>query len=201
MANADAAFGMRAVRHLDGSPYCGGGAFTGYAFDTSTALSIGDPIELTGLAESDGIPQVKRSAAGSPIDGVIEGFLSDVGQAKGVVLRDNNRTIPADTSSGAYVLVSPANNVVFEIQEDSVVNAVELSEVGLHANIIVAAPDAINGISKVELDSTSAASDTTGGLQLQILALKQSEDNEVGNNAVWEVTVSKTFSRSFGSSR
>lgn len=198
MANSDAPFGLRPVRFLSGAPYNAAASVKGYAFDTSTALAIGDPVVLQGTSNTDGIPQYKRAAAAGPIDGVIVGLYSDVGEDDWVVLRDNNRTIPADTTSGAYVAVAvPAPDLLFEVQEDSVGENVVAAEVGLHANLVFAAPSAVNGISQVELDSSTAAADTTNGLAVKIQSLVERPDNATGANAKWYVTVvNSTYAKS-----
>lgn len=204
MANSDAAFGLRPVKYLDGSPYNAAAGVKGLAWDTSTALAIGDPVVLSGTANAEGFPEYKRAAAVGPIDGVITGILSGVGLDENVILRDQARTIVATSSNAgaSYVQIAVASaNLLFEIQEDSVGNAVEIAEVGLHANIDQAAPDSVNGISKVELDSSSAAADTTGGLAVKIHSLVERTDNAVGTNAKWYVTSVKSTNHSFASSR
>lgn len=204
MANADAAFGLRPVRYLDGSPYNAAAGIKGLAFDTTSALAIGDPVVLSGTAGADGVPQFKRAAAAGPIDGVIIGFASSAGEDENVILRDSSRTIAAgsSTADGAFVLIAVADgNLLFEVQEDSVGENVAAAEVGLHANLIYAAPDATNGISKVELDSNTAAADTTAGLAVKIVALAERANNEIGTNAKWLVTNVKSTWGTSGPSR
>lgn len=199
MANADAAFGLRPVRYRSGKAYTGGGQ-EAYAFDTSAALAIGDPVVMSGAGEAaTGLPVFKLSAAAGPIDGVIVGMLSDAGST--VLTRDNARVIPASASTGAFVLVETDPDVIYEIQEDSGGGAIAADSVGLHANLAIAAPDAVNGLSKVELDSSTAAADATGGLALKIVSLQRAEDNALGANAIWEVVINKTAWRGAGTSR
>lgn len=204
MANTDFAFGLRPVRYSDGRPYTGGG-MRAVATDTSTALAIGDPVTFTGagstLVGANKAPLVKRAAAAGPIDGVIVGILSDAGAAG--LTRDFARTIPADTTgaNAAQVLIVTDPSLIYQIQEDSVTENVVLSEYGLHANITQTGPDAVNGISKVELDSNTAAADSTGGLAVQIVGLADIVNNDTGANSVLEVRINKTNQRSFGSSR
>jgi len=203
MANADAAFGLRPVRYLDGRPY-NGASVKAFAFDTSTPLAIGDPLVLSGTAGANGIPQFKRAAAAGPIDAVVVGLASSKGEDENVILRDASRVIPATTSAddGAFVHVVPATaDLLFEVQEDSDSENVAIAEVGLHANLIYTAPDTVNGISKVELDSNTAATDTTAGLAVKIFGLVENEDNDVGTNANWLVSNVKSTWGTAGSSR
>lgn len=199
MANDDASFGLRPVRYRSGKAYTGGGQ-KAYAYDTSTALAVGDPVELLGEGEAaTGVPVFKRAAAAGPIDGVIVGYLSDAGSD--VLTRDVARAIPADTSSGSFVLVETDPDVIYEVQEDSVGENIVVSEVGLHASLTSVAPDTVNGISNVELDSDTAAADTTGALAVKIVGLAQKPSNELGANAIWEVLINTSTWRTSGVSR
>lgn len=201
MANADAAFGLRPVRYRSGKAYTGGGQ-KAFCWDTSTALAVGDPVVLSGTGNTaTGVPEYKRAAAAGPIDGVITGFLSDVGSD--VLTRDFPRVVPAvaTAAGGVFCLVENDPEILYEIQEDSVGNSIDVTEIGLHANVNQAAPDSVNGISGVELDSSSAAADTTGGLAVKIVGLAQAPDNALGTNAIWEVVVNTSTWRGFGPSR
>lgn len=200
MANVDAAFGLRPVRYRSGKAYTGGGQ-KAYATDTSTALAIGDPVLHSGTATAaEGIAIYQRAAAAGPIDGVIVGFLSD--QNSDVLTRDNARVIPADTSGvGAFVIVETDPDVIYECQEDSDGENIIVSEVGLNANLTQVAPDSVNGLSNVEIDSSTAAADTSGALAVKVVGLAQKPSNELGTNAVWEVLVNTSTWRPSGVTR
>lgn len=195
MANADAAFGLRPVRSR-GTPAYTGGGIKGYAFDTSTALAIGDPVVFSGTGEAaTGVPTFQRAAAVGPIDGVIVGMLSDPGDD--VLTRDNPRVIAADTASGAFVLVETNPDVIYHVQEDSVGVTLAVTNIGQHIALTQSAPDAVNGVSSVELDS-STAGNTTTGLAVKIVGLAELVDNSIGANAIWEVTINATNWRGAG---
>jgi len=53
MANTDAPFGLRPIRHRNGAPY--NGAFNHYyvASSYATALFVGDPVVKTGTSNTD----------------------------------------------------------------------------------------------------------------------------------------------------
>lgn len=201
MANADAAFGLRPVRYRSGHAYTGA-AQKAYALDASNALAIGDPVESVGMAEaSTGVPTVQRSTASGNIDGVIVGFLSDAGSD--TLTRDFPRALPASASDGAFVMIETDPNVVYEIQEDSDGGSIQAASQGLHASLALATPDSVNGISQVEIDSSTVASDTTTPptLPLKLVSLAQRPDNELGTNAIWEVMITKSTFGFSGTSR
>ena len=82
MANADAAFGLRPVGGLDGSPYNGATIQCVIPSGDSTATFIGDPVKLSGtgvtLADGSGTyPTVIQATADAEIFGVVVSFEAD----------------------------------------------------------------------------------------------------------------------------
>ena len=179
MANVDTPFGMRPIRHRNGAPYSG--SVNPYYCNAGyiTALFIGDPVDLVaggsnaasvevpgaGSFAIGTLPEIEASAAAGIITGVIVSFSADP-----TALENVHRL--ASTERVAYVCDDP--DVIFEIQSDGTMAATEM---GLNASIIVAAGDAVTGLSAVELDSTTEA--TTAGLELKILRAVNREDNDI----------------------
>ena len=83
MANATGSYGLRPVRHIDGSPYNGATVRCYISAAYATALFVGDPVLLTPTAaEKDTtgfLPTINVSAgtAGILIRGVITSFEPD----------------------------------------------------------------------------------------------------------------------------
>lgn len=191
MANTDAPFGLRPVRHKSGAPY--NGSFTPYAVPAgyATALFIGDAVTKTSTANAAAITvpggghfpigtlsEVNKTAAGTgnPITGVIVGFAANP-DALGT------KHSPASTGGVAYVADDP--DLVFEIQADG---AVPVANVGLNAVLVYTnAGSAITGLSGAELNSANPA--TTAAFQLNIKQVVNRVDNE-GNAAGNKVLVS-----------
>ena len=180
MANADRPFGLRPVRHLDGSPW-NGVVSTYYVPATdNTAIYVGDPVKSGGTAGAagtivygqnvEGMPTVTVAAAGDTLRGVVIGFSP---------LQSNLETLhrAASTARLAYVIDSP--DVVFEVQSDEGGAALALIDVGENADILYTAGNAITGRSAVELDSSDHKTATA---QLRILGFVQRVDNEAGAN-------------------
>lgn len=194
MANADTPFGLRPVRHKNGAPY--NGSCNPYAVNASAAaLFLGDPVVINGTtntAELTGVgagtfpagtlPEIVKATAGdgNAITGVIVGFAANP---------PNNQVYnPASTSRIAFVADDPG--LVFEIQADSA-GSIAATEVGLNANLIFThAGSTVTGISGVELDTTSdpPAADASNQLTIRRYVNKP-ETNDIGTNAVLEVTI------------
>lgn len=183
MANNDAPFGLKPVRHANGAPYSGACNRYYVASGESNNIFIGDPVALSGTGNAEGIPGVVRATAGAgssagdgPV-GVVVGFEN--------LTSDNLSRTYRPASTEMFVLVADDPDLEYEIQEDSDGGAVAVGSVGLNANFIIGTGSTTTGVSATELDSSTAA--TTATLDMRILGIKQAPDNEVGTNAVWRV--------------
>ena len=133
-------------------------------------MAFGNPIGT--------LPEVNKSGAGTLLTGVIVGFNP---------LPDDLSKVhnPALTARIVYVADDP--DLLFEIQEDSVGNAIEVGEIGFNCELILGAGSAITGKSGTELDSSGAA--TTDTFNMKIMRLVNRVDNELGDHAKWEVCI------------
>lgn len=179
MANLDAPFGMRPIRHRNGAPY--NGAVNPYYINSGygTALFIGDPVDIVAGGSNTSeitvpglgrfpigtLPEIQASAAAGIITGVIVSFAAQPTDLE---------TVHSKTLTEGVALVCDDPDVIFEIQSDGIMAA---DEMGLNASIIVAAGSATTGLSGVELDSTTE--NTTAGLELKILRAVNREDNDI----------------------
>lgn len=191
MANADTPFGLRAVGHPLGLSKA---RITAYAVPAAyaTALFPGDPVTITGTANSAAveavgagsfaagtIQEVNKATAGTgnAITGVIVGCAANP-DALG------RRYIPAST--GGVVFVNDDPDTEFEIQADGAITA---AQAGLNAVLVYTnAGDTNTGQSGAEL-STGTAPATTAGFQMRILGITNRADNELGANAKCRVRI------------
>lgn len=174
MANVDAAFGLHLVEDNSQTPL----EICFIPSSDATAVFIGDPVKTAGSSGSIvGGPKKKtvaQCAATNPIYGVVQGFLPHWG-ATGVDLSKRHR--PASTAM--YCLVKPANHQdVYRIQCDDDSATLADADIGLNADFIVAAGNAITGMSGVELDTSTKA--TTATLSLKILGYDDRPSNQAG---------------------
>lgn len=184
MANTDAAFGFRPIKHLNGAPW-NGKVNTYYIPATdSTATFRGDAVKSAGSATADGMyPTVAQATAAAAIRGVVIGF-SD--QPYIAINQDDllESYRPASVARYAFVVDDP--DVIFEIQEDSVDNSITAAMVGLSTDITVGTGSTTTGLSAMELDSSDTA---TAAGQCKILRAVNRLDNALGDNCKWEVLI------------
>jgi hypothetical protein len=180
MANGDLAFGLKPVRMLDGTPFTGSVDMFYVPSSNGTALYIGDPVKLAGSADSAGVASVTHCAATDTITGAVVGFADADSMSLGY----------GAASTVRYPLVAHGQDILFEIQEDSDGAALSAAEIGLNAQIIVAAGSSYTRQSGVMLDSSSAAVTATHGLRIR--GISQRPDNAIGANAKVLVSLNDT---------
>jgi hypothetical protein len=180
MANANVAFGLKPVRMKDGSPYNGCSDMYYIPSSLGTAVYIGDPVKLAGSADSAGVASVTLCAATDTITGVVIGFQDAASMALGY----------GAASTIRYPLVCHGQDVLFEIQEDGVGGAIAAADIGLNADIIVAAGSSYSKRSGVMLDTSTK--NTTATLGLRIVGLAQRPDNALDTNAKVLVSLNDT---------
>jgi hypothetical protein len=180
MANGDTAFGLKPVRMLDGSSYAGCVDVFYLPSSVATNAFVGDPVKLAGSADTAGVPSIALCAATDTITGAIVGFQDAASLTLGY----------GAASTARYVLVAHGQDVLFEIQEDSDGGALAADDIGLNAEIVVAAGSTYTRRSGVELDTSTKA--TTVTLGLRIRGLVQRPDNAIGANAKVLVSLNDT---------
>lgn len=178
MANVDAPRGLRPVKHLDGSPYNGAANLYYVPSSDSTAIFLGDAVKSAGSADADGVPSIAQAAAGDALLGVVVGIKP---------VTDESLNYRA-ASTERYVFVADAPDLVFEVQEDSDGGALAAANVGNNADLVVGTGSTTTGTSAMEIDSSTAA---TTSAQLRLLQYVQREDNEIGANASWLVSINE----------
>lgn len=168
MPNIDSPMGLRAVKHLNGSPY--NGQFNSYSVKASGApngIFVGDAVKLATDADANGVPYVTSVTANTDtIVGVCVGRLFD----------PDNLTLkylPANIAGTIFVADSP--DLIFEIQEDG---TSAVANVNLNASLVnFTSGSTTTGVSGMELQTSSVA--TTNTLQLHIMGYVQRSDNDV----------------------
>ena len=190
MANTDAAFGLRPVRHTSGAPWNGQILEAYISADYGTALYIGDPVlytATTGEKDSTGTrPTINRSAGttGTIIRGVIVNFAP---------LRTNleQQYNPASTERLAYI-TPPDPSIVFHVQDDGD-GTPAAGWAGLNAVLAVGAGGStVTGKSGYEIAAGTAPT-TTQAHPVHILGLARLEDNELGDFGIWEVVLNTVY--------
>ena len=176
MANVDAAFGARPVRHLTGGTVranewkiIGDGT-------SSTAIFTGDFVKLGATGYID------AAAAGNRILGVFAGCSYTNSSGEQIF----SKYYPASTttqSSGditAYVYDDP--NIVFAVQSSG---SADFADIGNLANHVAGSGSTTTGGSAHEIDGTTG----TGTAGLRILGLYNEPKNAYGTNGVLEAVI------------
>ena len=184
MANVDAPFGLRPVRHLSGMSWNGQTERCYIASSYATALYVGDPVELTEETDDQDTTclhmSVKGITAGDthPLIGVITSFEP--------LASDTTKNYnPASTERYANVCMDPS--VVYHIQDDGSATPTKLLP-GQNACLInTHAGSTATGLSGVELDLTTPAANAS--FQLLILRMARLPKNELAIHAIWEVLI------------
>lgn len=172
MANADTPRGFTPVHHRPDK-------YRRYYKGTDAGIiGVGDPvIRQTNSADPEGRPEIVRATTGSAITGIVVGIEPSRGDLSKLHLAS------ADTG---YVLVDDDPNSLFMVQDNGGGTGLVVADIGEHVDSVAAIDaDTTTGRSKYELDTEAQATGNTFRLE----RLVQREDNTVGANADWVVSV------------
>jgi hypothetical protein len=185
MANLTGTWGLRPLRHLNGSPWNGALVRAYCSASYATALYVGDPVVWdTAAGDKDAtakFPTIIKSAgtAGILVRGVIVGFEPDPTNLE-------LKYRPASTERWALICCDP--DCVYEIRGDG---GAALTDVLVGQNAVMIADSAgstVTGLSGMALDEgTTTAPGDTQNYTLHILGIKNVEDNELAASAAYEV--------------
>lgn len=186
MANVNAVFGARPIRHRSGQPY--NGACNEYYIPStdSTAMFIGDFVTYAtaNMTTAEGSPYIAQAAAGGEeVLGVIVGFKPDT----------NADTVHRAASTARYAFVADAPDLVYEIQNSGYFSPTQMHHYG---DVTVGTGSTVTGLSAMALNSSSLV---TTAAQLRVLRLAAKPDNTLGTSttdtngryAIVEVMVSE----------
>ena len=178
MANAQGAFGLRPVRHINGAPYNGATIKCYISASYATALFIGDPVLWSPtLAEKDTTgryPTINKAA-----NGIVRGVIVSFDPLPDSLDKVYN---PALTERYANVCVD--GDVIFQIRDDGAGTPTKVFP-GQNAEMTHGSGSTTSGLSGTVLDTTTPT--TTQTFPLHILGIAEQEDNALDDYAVWEV--------------
>lgn len=186
MANNQQPFGLRPVRHMDGTPWNGTLQRAYISASYATALFIGDPVLWTPtLAEKDATgkyPTINVSAgtAGTIIRGVICGFEPTPADL-------TKQYSPASTEG--WALIAPAaDDLIFQVRDDGGGSPTKVFP-GQNAVLTAGSGGSTTtGLSSFALAAGTTPT-TTQNYTLHILGLSDIENNELDDYAVWDVLI------------
>jgi hypothetical protein len=172
-------FGLKPVRHKNGSPYNGECNMYFIPSTDASAIGIGEAMKRVAAMDTPGeVSVVAQAAAGDALIGAVVGIVPNASIADDKVYR------PA--SVGCYVMIADDPDLIFQVQEDAVGGAVSAANIGegYNADIVVASTTAnvltSTGDSKTMLDSSDAKAATA---QLKIIGVKRDKVNSAALTA------------------
>lgn len=176
MANTNRPGGLKPVRYLNGSPW-NGQATLYYIGSGEAALYVGDPVTLSGTGDANGVAGISIGVAGSPVVGVLVGFvvagMSNSLEAPTIDL--TTRYNPASTAG--YALVADDPNILFEIQDGMTSTFAQITDIGQNTNFLIAAGATTHSDSGTTTATSIAGTQTCN---LKIMGMVQRVDNTVG---------------------
>ena len=191
MANATNAFGLRPVRYLNGSPWNGQARHYYVPSTDNTALGIGDPVTIVGDSNDNEVTCLGGRFPPGTLSEVTRSTLADGNYITGVVVGveavSRDSTIYREASTERVVLVCDDPNVIFQVRDDGG-GALTADTVGLNAILITGTLNSTTGLSGMKSDAgTGTAPGADASYMLQIIALSNIPNNEIGVGAVWDV--------------
>jgi len=182
MANAQNFWGLRPVRHFDGSPWNGQTLRCVFTSSEANAMYLGGAVALT-LTDAE-IPTDGKAigltkatiTAGGHIFGVITSFEDSV----------NYHTVYRAAETERYCQICLAEGIVFRIRGDGG-GTPNKDWQGLGAEMVAGTDSTVTGLSGDGLEETTPAA--TQNFPLVILHVSDVEDNELAAYAQWDVII------------
>lgn len=171
MANVDAPFGLKPVRHYKGGLVRANEYRIPSAY--ATGLFTGDPLILSGTSK-----EVNIATATSALLGVFAGCQYEDAQGNVVYSRYWPASQATKTGSVRRCWVWDDPGILFMVQADG---AVAEADIGAVANLISGSGSTVTGTSAWELDSSDIAGSGAG--PVKIVDYVRDDDNAVDTNA------------------
>lgn len=185
MANTNAPFGLRPVRHIDGTPWNGATVRCYIGSDYGTALYIGDPVLLTtDLSAKDAganylSVQLSAGTTGVIIRGVITSF-----EPRPQDLTQQYK--PASQARWMNVCMATPD-LIFQVQDDGDGTPAAVWP-GQNAVLAAGTSSTVTGMSGYVLDGSTTPT-TTQAHTLHIIGLADIANNELGDYGIWDVII------------
>lgn len=187
MANTNAPFGLKPVRHVTGSPWNGQTTTYYVKSDNTVAFYIGDVIQATNTGDvTTGLPGAtlfgtrgSTSTSGNP-RGVVVGIASAAGTA-GVTVpvgADPSNLealyVPATKTKAYYLYVCDDPTVIYEAQTNTIASTAFNENTGLAVGLAPTAP-VVQSLTYVD----GASATTTATLPIKIVGAPNRPDNDL----------------------
>ena len=178
MANVSRPFGLRPMKHLDGSAWNGAAETFALLAADSTVVGVGDIVKWGGTGDANGVASITRASADADLPvGVVVGFVPDY----------SNLSIPGQyraASTARYALVCVDPTVVYEVQAGA---ATAITAIGMNMGMNYTAVNTSTGQSA--MTALGGAGATTITLPLKVLGVVQRPDSDMSDSSNWKLQV------------
>jgi hypothetical protein len=190
LANANAAFGLRPLRYLDGRPYTGAVEYY-FATGATGVIRPGDPVVESGTTNTSEVVCTAGTFPPGTLQTCTIALPGDgdpiTGSCVAVVPTNRDSLTYRETSTDRVIAVARGHDLVFEVMANTGGTALAAVDIGLFA--VLAAGTTSVDTSDWTLD-TAVAPTTTASFQLKLLGFsKKPKNGEIGANAVVEVLI------------
>lgn len=188
MANANKPMGLSPVQYLNGSPWNGQARVYSIPYNYGTALYIGDPVTLSGTADTNGVPEIQIASAGDGASGasyVPVGAIVGIGRYETLMANPGglDRTYYPASGDGVnspwYALVADDPNILFMAQDIGTSTSIAATDIGQTINLKSGTGNGY--VSGWGIDNGSKG--TTATYQCKIIQLVRTVDNAFGKYA------------------
>lgn len=185
MANTSKIAGLSPVQYLNGAAYNGQARMYYIVSTDANAYAIGDPVDLSGNGDTNGVPGVVLATAGAtnPIVGAIVGVAENE-SGVGNITTPNSIIIPATKTRNYYVMVADDPNIIFQTQETG---ATALTSAAIGLNIDLKSGTNNGYVSGWTIDADTEATGAT--LQMKLFGLVRKQNNAFGTYCQWLVLI------------
>lgn len=189
MANVNKPFGLKPVRHIDGSPWNGALQKCYVSVLNATALFIGDPVVLeTTLVNKDPLAKLQTviftaGGSGVVIAGVVVAIEPDPTNL-------NRLYLPATTQGYVYIAGYRDPSIVYQVQDNAGGTPTYVYP-GQNCGLAAGTGNTATGISGTVLDTASILD--TQALPCHIIGISDIPGNALSNYAVWDVMINTAY--------
>lgn len=199
MANTNAPFGLRPVRHANGTPWTGQARHYYIPSGDSTNYFIGDPVDIVGDSND---AEVFGQFPANTLSEIGLATLADgnkcIGAIVGFLPSNRDSTVYGAASTERVALVADDPDLIFEVQDDGG-GTLSADTVGLNAILISGSGSTTTGLSGYAMDGgTGTAPSADASNMLLIRGLSKKMGNTVADYAIWEVQINMHRYRATG---
>lgn len=189
MANVDAAFGLRPVRYMNGTPWTGQSRAY-FATGATGIIAPGDPVTKGGASNSSAFGGYAAGTLQTCALATAGDTNSMVGVCTSVLPVTNSSLTYRENSTDRIIMVADDPDLIFQVQADDDADSTDWGAAVTHlfANLASGTASTVYGRSVWELDGSDNP-DSDYSNQVTLLGLAKLPGNVYGPFSIWEVLI------------